>query len=77
MALRDKIGRKVKLPGFRYHRGNSLQNAVMEAISQQYIHKNEALETTMQNIRSVLTPETADSEYIIRSKISELQRREA
>lgn len=52
----------------------ALQNAVMEAISQQYIHKNEALETTMQNIRSVLTPETADSEYIIRSKISELQK---
>ena len=28
----------------------------------------------MQSIRSVLTPETADSEYAIRTKISELQR---
>lgn len=28
----------------------------------------------MQNIRSVLTPETTDSEYTIRTKISELQK---
>ncbi len=46
----------------------------MEAISQQYIHKGEALEVTMQSIRSVLTPETADSEYAIRTKINELQK---
>ena len=31
-----------------------LQAAVMEAISQQYIHKDEAVEVTMQSIRSVL-----------------------
>ena len=53
---------------------NKLQSAVMEAISQQYIHKEEALEVTMQSIRSVLTPETADSEYAIRTKINELQK---
>ena len=53
---------------------NKLQSAVMEAISQQYIHKDEALEVTMQSIRSVLTPETADSEYVIRTKINELQK---
>ena len=52
----------------------TLQAAVMEAISQQYIHKEEALEVTMQSIRSVLTPETADSEYVIRTKINELQK---
>lgn len=52
----------------------ALQSAVMEAISQQYIHKDKALEVTMQSIRSVLTPETADSEYVIRSKINELQK---
>ena len=52
----------------------TLQAAVMEAISQQYIHKEEALEVTMQSIRSVLTPETADSEYAIRTKINELQK---
>ena len=46
----------------------------MEAISQQYIHKEETLEVTMQSIRSVLTPETADSEYSIRTKINELQK---
>ena len=46
----------------------------MEAISQQYIHKDEAVEVTMQSIRSVLTPETADSEYAIRTKINELQK---
>ena len=51
-----------------------LQAAVMEAISQQYIHKDEAVEVTMQSIRSVLTPETADSEYAIRTKINELQK---
>ena len=51
-----------------------LQAAVMEAISQQYIHKNETMEVTMQSIRSVLTPETADSEYTIRTKINELQK---
>ena len=44
------------------------KTAVMEAISLQYIHKDETLETTMQSIRSVLTPETADSEYAIRTK---------
>ena len=43
----------------------ALQGAVMEAISRQYIHKEETLEVTMQGIRSVLTPETADSEYAI------------
>ena len=43
-------------------------------ISQQYIHKDEAMEATMQSIRSVLTPETADSEYAIRTKINELQK---
>ena len=53
---------------------NKLQSAVMEAISKQYIHKDNALEVTMQSIRSVLTPETADSEYIIRTKINELQK---
>ena len=53
---------------------NKLQSAVMEAISQQYIHKEETLETTMQSIRSVLTPETAESEYAIRSKINDLQK---
>ena len=52
----------------------TLQAAVMEAISQQYIHKEEALEVTMQSIRSVLTPETADSEYAIRTKINDLQK---
>src|SRR5699024_11533765 len=51
-----------------------LQAAVMEAISQQYIHKDEAVEVTMQSIRSVLTPETADSEYAIRTKINEMQK---
>ena len=52
----------------------ALQRAVMEAISQQYIHKGEAMEITMQSIRSVLTPETADSEYVIRTKVNELQK---
>ena len=52
----------------------ALQSAVMEAISQQYIHKGEAMEATMQSIRSVLTPETADSEYAIRTKINDLQK---
>ena len=52
----------------------ALQAAVMEAISQQYIHKEETLETTMQSIRSVLTPETAESEFAIRSKINDLQK---
>ena len=28
----------------------------------------------MQSIRSVLTPETVDSEYVIRTKINELQK---
>ena len=46
----------------------------MEAICHQYIHKEEALEVTMQCIRSVLTPETADSEYAIRTKINGLQK---
>ena len=46
----------------------------MEAISRQYIHKDETLETTMQSIRSVLTPETADSEYAIRTRINDLQK---
>jgi len=46
----------------------------MEGIAQQYIHKDETLEVTMQSIRSVLTPETADSEYAIRTKINELQK---
>ena len=53
---------------------NKLQSAVMEAISKQYIHQDKALEVTMQSIRSVLTPETADSEYAIRTKINELQK---
>ena len=52
----------------------ALQAAVMEAISQQYLHKGETLDVTMQSIRSVLTPETADSEYAIRTKINELQK---
>ena len=52
----------------------ALQATVMEAIARQYIHKDETLETTMQSIRSVLTPETADSEYAIRTKIHELQK---
>ena len=52
----------------------ALQSAVMEAISQQYLHKDETLEVTMQSIRLVLTPETADSEYVIRTKINELQK---
>ena len=52
----------------------ALQAAVMEAICHQYIHKEEALEVTMQSIRSVLTPEVADSEYAIRTKINELQK---
>ena len=53
---------------------SALQAAVMEAISQQYVHKDKTMETTMQSIRSVLTPETADGEYAIRTKISELQK---
>ena len=53
---------------------NKLQSAVMEAISQQYIHKDEAVEVTMQSIRSMLTPETADSEHTIRTKINDLQK---
>ena len=53
---------------------SALQSAVMEAISRQYIQKDITLETTMQSIRSVLTPETADSEYAIRTKINELQK---
>lgn len=52
----------------------ALQAAVMEAISQQYLHKGETLDVTMQSIRSVLTPETADGEYAIRTKINELQK---
>ena len=52
----------------------ALQAAVMEAISQQYLHKGETIEVTMQSIRSVLTPETAGSEYAIRSKINDLQK---
>ena len=48
--------------------------AQWESFCHQYIHKEEALEVTMQSIRSVLTPETADSEYVIRSKINELQK---
>ena len=52
----------------------ALQAAVMEAISQQYLHKGETLDVTMQSIRSVLTPETADSEYAIRTKINDLQK---
>ena len=35
----------------------ALQSAVMEAISQQYIHKEETLEVTMQSIRLVLQKE--------------------
>ena len=46
----------------------------MEAISQQYLHKEVTLETTLQSIRSVLTPETADSEYALRTKIHDLQK---
>lgn len=53
---------------------NKLQSAVMEAISKQYIRQDKALEVTMQSIRSVLTPETADDEYAIRTKINELQK---
>ena len=52
----------------------ALQAAVMEAIFQQYIHKGKAMEATMQSIRSVLTSETADSEYAIRTKINNLQK---
>ena len=52
----------------------ALQAAVMEAISQQYLHKDKTMETTIQSIRSVLTPETAGSEYAIRTKINELQK---
>lgn len=52
----------------------ALQSAVMEAISQQYVHKDKTMDVTMQSIRSVLTPETADSEYAIRTKINELQK---
>ena len=52
----------------------ALQGAVMEAISQQYIHKDKTLEVTLQSIRSVLTPEAADNEYAIRTKINELQK---
>lgn len=52
-----------------------LQSAVMEAISKQYIHKDETLEVTLRSICSVLTPETADSEYAIRTKINELQKK--
>ena len=52
----------------------ALQSTVMQAISQQYVHKGKAIEVTMQSIRSVLTPETAGSEYAIRTKISELQK---
>ena len=52
----------------------ALQAAVMEAISQQYIHKDETLETAMQSIRSVLAPETADNEYAIHTRINDLQK---
>ena len=52
----------------------ALQAAVMEAISQQYLHKGETIEVTMQSILSVLTPGTAESEYAIRTKINELQK---
>ena len=52
----------------------ALQAAVMEGISRQYIHKDETLEVTMQSIRSVLTPETSESEYAIRTKINDLQK---
>ncbi len=52
----------------------ALQSAVMEAIAQQYLHREGTLEVTMQSIRSVLTPETADSEYAIRTKIHDLQK---
>ena len=45
-----------------------------DLISQQYIHREETLETTMQSIRSVLTPETAESEYAIRTKINNVQK---
>ena len=51
-----------------------LQAAVMEAISRQYLHKDADMETTLQSIRSVLTPETADSEYVLRTKINDLQK---
>ena len=52
----------------------ALQGAVMEAISRQYLHKDADMETTLQSIRSVLTPETADSEYVLRTKINDLQK---
>ena len=68
------MDRKANWPDSPTLEENKLQSAVMEAISQQYIHKEETLEVTMQGIRSVLTPETADSEYTIRTKINELQK---
>ena len=40
----------------------ALQTAVMEAISQQYIHKDETVEVTMQSIRSALA-ENDDGKY--------------
>lgn len=46
----------------------------MEAIARQYIHKDETLETAMHSICSVLTLETADNEYAIRTKINDLQK---
>lgn len=69
-----RLDGKVNCPDSPTIEETILQAAVMEAISQQYIHKDNALEVTMQSIRSVLTPETADSEYIIRTKINELQK---
>ena len=69
-----RLDGKANCPDSPTIEGTTLQAAVMEAISKQYIHKDKALEVTMQSIRSVLTPETADSEYAIRTKINELQK---
>ena len=59
LALRRPPGQSSNCPDSPTLEENKLQSAVMEAISQQYIHKEETLETTIQSIRSVLTPETA------------------
>ena len=62
------------MPGFPTLEEADLQAAVMEAISRQYLHKDADMETTLQSIRAVLTPETADSEYVLRTRINDLQK---
>lgn len=69
-----RLDNKLNCPDSPTLEETALQSAVMEAIARQYIHKDETLETAMQSICSVLTPETADNEYAIRTKINGLQK---